>query len=165
VGCKDETTKKRIGLPTGKLPIDFRLEPEFQGASKEAQVSFPGWVGLALIRFVFVCACRPVPEKPGANQTALQPIRQKRAALERGRVDQRQVCCRAQGFARAGGGVLFRAQIFRSAIAFAQVEAAFELVKSLKDEPPVGMPDARKITHPADFDYDPQAQLDTLGGV
>lgn len=46
-----------------------------------------------------------------------------------------------------------------------KVEAAFEMVKSLKDEPPVGMPDARKISSPADFDYDPQAQLDTLGGL
>lgn len=46
-----------------------------------------------------------------------------------------------------------------------KVEAAFELVKSLKGEPPVGMPDARKISDPVDFDYDPQAQLDTLEGV
>ena len=46
-----------------------------------------------------------------------------------------------------------------------KVEAAFELVKSLKGEPPVGMPDARKISDPIDFFYDPQAQLDTLEGV
>lgn len=46
-----------------------------------------------------------------------------------------------------------------------KVEAAFELVKSLRDEPPVGMPDARKISDPADFDYDAQAQLDTLEGM
>jgi len=45
------------------------------------------------------------------------------------------------------------------------VEAAFELVKSLKDEPALGMPDARKISNPADYDYDPQAQLDTLEGL
>jgi hypothetical protein len=46
-----------------------------------------------------------------------------------------------------------------------KVEAAFELVKSLKDEPAVGMPEARKISNPADYDYDPQAQLDTLEGL
>jgi len=45
-----------------------------------------------------------------------------------------------------------------------KVEAAFELCKSLRNEPPVGLPDARKISDPADFNYDPQAQLDTLGG-
>lgn len=45
-----------------------------------------------------------------------------------------------------------------------KVEAAFELVKSFKDEPAVGMPDARKISDPADYDYDAQAQLDTLEG-
>ncbi len=46
-----------------------------------------------------------------------------------------------------------------------KVEAAFELVKSLKDEPPVGMPDSYKVSDPADFDYDAQAQLDTLDGM
>ncbi len=46
-----------------------------------------------------------------------------------------------------------------------KVEAAFELVKSLKDEPPVGMPDAYKVSAPEDYDYDAQAQLDTLGGI
>ena len=45
-----------------------------------------------------------------------------------------------------------------------KVETAFELVKSLKDEPSVGMPDDWKIKDPADFDYGAQAQLDTLGG-
>ncbi len=46
-----------------------------------------------------------------------------------------------------------------------KVEAAFELVKSLKEEPAVGMPDARKINDPADFNYNAQAQLDILGGL
>jgi len=46
-----------------------------------------------------------------------------------------------------------------------KVEAAFDLVKSLKDEPAVGMPDARKISDPADFDYDAQKQLDILEGL
>lgn len=39
-----------------------------------------------------------------------------------------------------------------------------ELVKSLKDEPAVQMPDACKITDPADYAYDAQAQPDSLGG-
>lgn len=45
-----------------------------------------------------------------------------------------------------------------------KVEAAFEMVTSLKDEPPVGMPDGYKIDDPANYEYDAQAQLDTLGG-
>ena len=45
-----------------------------------------------------------------------------------------------------------------------KVEAAFELCKSLKDEPPVGMSDTFRVSDPADYDYDAQAQLDTLGG-
>ena len=46
-----------------------------------------------------------------------------------------------------------------------KVEAAFKLVKSLSDEPPVGMPDNYKVSAPEDFEYDAQAQLDTLGGM
>ncbi|MBN2125700.1 MAG: hypothetical protein JW821_15495, partial [Deltaproteobacteria bacterium] len=46
-----------------------------------------------------------------------------------------------------------------------KVEAAFDLVKSLKDEAPVGMPGARKVSEPADYNYNAQAQLDTLGGL
>ena len=45
-----------------------------------------------------------------------------------------------------------------------KVEAAFELCKSLQDEPPVGMSDTFRVSDPADYDYDAQAQLDTLGG-
>ena len=44
-----------------------------------------------------------------------------------------------------------------------KVEAAFELVKSLKNEPPVGAPGGQVVSDPADYNYDPQAQLDTLG--
>ena len=46
-----------------------------------------------------------------------------------------------------------------------KVAAAFELVKSLKDEPPVGMPDKYGVNDPADFGYEAQAQLDVLGGM
>lgn len=43
------------------------------------------------------------------------------------------------------------------------VERAFELVKSIKGEPPVGVPDTRFVVSAADFNYDPAAQLATLG--
>ncbi len=43
-----------------------------------------------------------------------------------------------------------------------RVEKAFELVKSIKGEPPVGIPDQVFIKSAADFDYDPMAQLATL---
>jgi hypothetical protein len=46
-----------------------------------------------------------------------------------------------------------------------KIEQVMELVKSLRDEPPVTMPDGYKITDPAEYDYDAQAQLDTLGGL
>ncbi len=45
------------------------------------------------------------------------------------------------------------------------VEKAMELVKSLKDEPAVPMPDAYKIADPAEYAYDAQAQLDCLGSI
>ncbi len=44
------------------------------------------------------------------------------------------------------------------------VAKAFELVKSIKGEPPVAVPDTLTVSSAADFNYDPQAQLDTLGG-
>jgi hypothetical protein len=43
-----------------------------------------------------------------------------------------------------------------------RVEKAFELVKSIKGEPPVGMPDSVFIKSAADFNYEPMAQLATL---
>ena len=46
-----------------------------------------------------------------------------------------------------------------------KIEQVMELVKSLRDEPPVTMPAGYKITDPAEYDYDAQAQLDTLGGL
>ena len=45
-----------------------------------------------------------------------------------------------------------------------KVEKAFEFLLSIKDEPPVGMPDKTKVSDPADYDFDAQAQLDLLGG-
>ena len=45
-----------------------------------------------------------------------------------------------------------------------KVKAAFELVKSLRDEPPVGMPDDWMIKDPQEYDYVAQKQLDALGG-
>lgn len=46
-----------------------------------------------------------------------------------------------------------------------KIEQALELVKSLLDEAPVPMPDGCKIIDPAEYDYDAQDQLDTLGGL
>jgi len=46
-----------------------------------------------------------------------------------------------------------------------KIEQAMELVKSLKNEPPVKMPDAYKIEDPEAYDYNAQTQLDTLGGI
>jgi hypothetical protein len=46
-----------------------------------------------------------------------------------------------------------------------KVNQAFELCISLKDEPPVGMPDVAVIGDPADYQFDAQTQLDKLGGV
>jgi hypothetical protein len=45
----------------------------------------------------------------------------------------------------------------------AHVERAFDLVKSIKGEPAVGVPDTRFVRSAADYDYDPMAQLATLG--
>ena len=45
-----------------------------------------------------------------------------------------------------------------------KVEKAFELVKSIKGEPPVVAPDSVFIKSAADFDYEPMAQLATLKG-
>jgi hypothetical protein len=44
------------------------------------------------------------------------------------------------------------------------VTTAFELVKSIKGEPLVTVPDTLTVKSAADFDYDPRAQLATLGG-
>jgi hypothetical protein len=46
-----------------------------------------------------------------------------------------------------------------------KIEQAMELVRSLADEPPVGMPDQYRIADPAEYAYDAQAQLDVLGGL
>jgi hypothetical protein len=46
-----------------------------------------------------------------------------------------------------------------------KIEQAMELVKSLRNEPPVNMPDAYRVEDPEAYDYDAQAQLDTLGGL
>ncbi len=43
-----------------------------------------------------------------------------------------------------------------------RVEKAFELVKSIKGEPPVGVPESVFIRSAADFNYEPMAQLATL---
>jgi hypothetical protein len=45
-----------------------------------------------------------------------------------------------------------------------KVEKAFELVKSIKGEPPVVAPDSVFIKSAADFNYEPMAQLATLKG-
>jgi hypothetical protein len=46
----------------------------------------------------------------------------------------------------------------------ARVEQAFELVKSIKGEPPVTAPDTLFVRSPADHNYDPASQLATLMG-
>ena len=46
----------------------------------------------------------------------------------------------------------------------ARVEQAFALVKSIKGEPPVTTPETVFVRSPADFGYDPAAQLATLKG-
>ena len=46
-----------------------------------------------------------------------------------------------------------------------KIEQAMELVKSLRNEPPVNMPEAYKIEDPENYDYNAQAQLDTLEGI
>jgi hypothetical protein len=45
------------------------------------------------------------------------------------------------------------------------VEKAFELVKSIKGEPPVTLPDTFRVGSPADYKYDAPAQLATLKGA
>jgi len=46
-----------------------------------------------------------------------------------------------------------------------RVEQAFELVKSVKGEPPVNEPDTFRVSSAEDYDYDAKAQLATLGGI
>ncbi len=45
------------------------------------------------------------------------------------------------------------------------VVKAFELVKSIKGEPPVALPNTFRVSSPADYNYDALAQLATLGGI
>jgi len=45
------------------------------------------------------------------------------------------------------------------------VEKAFELVKSIKGEPPVSLPDSFFVSSAADYNFDAAAQLATLKGV
>jgi hypothetical protein len=45
------------------------------------------------------------------------------------------------------------------------VVKAFELVKSIKGEPPVTLPKTFFVSCPADYNYDAAAQLATLKGV
>jgi len=45
------------------------------------------------------------------------------------------------------------------------VEKAFELVKSIKGEPPVTLPDTFRVGSPVDYKYDALAQLATLKGA
>jgi len=46
-----------------------------------------------------------------------------------------------------------------------KVEKAFELVKSIKGEPPVTIPDTLSVSSPADYQYDARTQLDLLKGM
>jgi len=44
------------------------------------------------------------------------------------------------------------------------VEKAFELVKSIKGEPPVGSPEKLVLASAEEYNYDASAQLAVLGG-
>ncbi len=46
-----------------------------------------------------------------------------------------------------------------------KVKNALELAKSVKGEPPVGKPETTRVSSAEDYNYDAQAQLDTLGGI
>jgi len=46
-----------------------------------------------------------------------------------------------------------------------RVKNAFELVKSIKGEPPVTIPDTFRVSSAEDYNYDALAQLATLGGI
>lgn len=46
-----------------------------------------------------------------------------------------------------------------------KVERAFELIKSIKGEPAVTLSQDLYVSSAADYEYDPQAQLETLGGM
>ena len=46
-----------------------------------------------------------------------------------------------------------------------KVEKAFELVKSIKGEPPVTLPDTLFVSSAADYNYDALAQLATLSSI
>ena len=46
-----------------------------------------------------------------------------------------------------------------------RVEKAFELVKSVKGEPPVSMPDKLRVSSAKDYNYDAMAQFATLEGI
>jgi hypothetical protein len=46
----------------------------------------------------------------------------------------------------------------------ARLDMAFEILKSIKGEPPVTVPDTLHVKSAADFNYEPLAQLATLGG-
>jgi len=46
-----------------------------------------------------------------------------------------------------------------------KVEKAFELVKSIKGEPPVTLPDTFRVSSAEDYNYDALAQLATLQGI
>ncbi len=47
----------------------------------------------------------------------------------------------------------------------AHVKKAFDMVNSIKGEPPVTVPDTYRVSSPADFGYDALAQLATLQGM
>lgn len=44
------------------------------------------------------------------------------------------------------------------------VDKAFALVKAIKGEPPVTVPETLFVKSAAEYDFDPRAQLATLGG-
>jgi hypothetical protein len=46
-----------------------------------------------------------------------------------------------------------------------RVDEAFELLKCIKGEPPVTIPDRLYVKSAADHNYDPKSQLATLGGM
>ena len=72
---------------------------------------------------------------------------------------------RAYHLASGGVGGSEGAVVFALEGGEEKVEKAFELVKSIKGEPPVTLPDTFRVGSAADYNYDALAQLATLGGI
>lgn len=77
------------------------------------------------------------------------------------------ILCGVQAYQTGAGGVAGSEGSVHLAIEGDEdkVQKAFELIESLKTEPPVGMPDKAAIQNPGDYHFKAQPQLETLGGL